>query len=84
MSAIEQLRDLKHLIDSALEYFEGGLPLIQNEREKPMAYDIVLGGRFGIIDIRERERLEAEWRGKKLYKRTRLKPLAKYFATEQL
>lgn len=83
-NAITQLRDLKQHVDSVLEYFECGGVIVVDEHAQPMAYDIILGGRFGIVDIKERDRLETEWRGKKVYKRTRLKPLAGYFATEQI
>lgn len=80
-TSLETLRELKRLVDSAVEYMEVDGLLVRRHQEKPMAYDFVFGGRFGVIDIRERDRLEKEWRGKKRYPRFRgVKNLQRLFA----
>lgn len=78
---IDVLHDLKRLVDGALVYLEADGLLVTDRHGQPMAYDLVLGGRFGIIDIQERERMETEWRGKKRYPRFRgVKNLQRLFA----
>lgn len=56
VNAIEQLRDLKFLVDGALTYLESDSLMVEEKNPEPMAFDIILGGRFGITDLKKPKR----------------------------
>jgi hypothetical protein len=55
VEAIEKLKDLRDLVDSTIGFLESDPPMFQGNTE-PMAYDFVLGGRFGIVDLKKGRR----------------------------
>lgn len=55
VEAIEQLEDLKRMVDMTIEHLKSDCPMIYDRHPEPMAYDIILGGRFGIVDLQKRK-----------------------------
>lgn len=55
VETLEQLRDLRHLLDSVIGHLESDPPLIQDKYPELMTFDIILGGRFGIVDLKKRK-----------------------------
>lgn len=53
IEAIQQLRDLRDMIDQSISHLETNPRMVQDDNNELMAYDILIGGRFGIIDLQK-------------------------------